>query len=97
MKILVVGRIRERVEAALAVLRAEGFDAVGATEDDEATAYIQSASFTDLVIGAGVPRSSRSALRRNAAARGMMVISAKPRQGGIEKYVRGTVIPLLRR
>jgi hypothetical protein len=96
MTALVIGRMESIVGAAVSVLREEGFDAAGVTRNADAVARMGAGRVTALVIGGGVGRLSRRALRKAAAAHGVTVIQGALRGQDIAGYIRGQIVPGLR-
>jgi thiamine pyrophosphate-dependent acetolactate synthase large subunit-like protein len=96
MTALVIGRMESVVSSAVAVLREEGFEAVGVTTDGDAVARINTGKITALVIGGGVGWGSRRLLRKAAEAHGTAVIQGAMGGGSFADYVRGQIVPGLR-
>jgi len=65
---LLVGRQRSMMDAAVAVVSANGFTAKGVLTDDEALTEIASGDFAVVTIGGGVEPDSRSRIKSAAAA-----------------------------
>jgi DNA-binding NtrC family response regulator len=61
-KILVVGRNPHMMAAVLETLRAEGYQALGASTVEEALAHFSIGGFDGVIIGRGVDGASRSLL-----------------------------------
>jgi hypothetical protein len=59
MSVLVIGRGAQVVASVVHALHDLAFEAVGVTEDDEATARLRAGGITALVIGGGVNRRAR--------------------------------------
>lgn len=96
MSALVIGRLGSVVDAAVAVLREEGFDAVGVTRDGDALRRIGAGGLTAMVIGGGVGWISRRTLRKAAAEHGVAVVQGHVGGRDIVSYVRQQIIPDLR-
>ncbi|CAL9512217.1 hypothetical protein [Streptomyces sp. enrichment culture] len=67
MRTLVLGRTPASVTAVVGTLRADGFEAEGVSTDDAARRLLRTQEFGVLVIGGGVGRDSRAALKELAA------------------------------
>lgn len=96
MSTLVIARGQRRIDAVLAVLRGDGFDAAGTTDDDEALTLLAAGGVTALVIGGGVEQASREALIQTGTACGATVIEGALAGHEVETYVRQELEPRLR-
>lgn len=96
MRVLVLGREAMRVETAVAEIASNNIEAVGATTDAEALATIDSGEVTTLVIGAGIETASREALKATSREHEVRVIEASRGIQNFGRYLRRTLIPMLR-
>lgn len=96
MSTLVVARGQRPIDAVVAVLRGDGFDAAGTTDDNKALALLQAGGVTTLVIGGGVEQASREALTQAGTACGATVIEGALAGRDVQTYVRQDVEPRLR-
>jgi len=96
MDVLVVGRSRSTVDAAIGLLETWGFPARGVTADEEALTALDSRRFRVLVIGGGVERTSRDRLKASASHHGLTVVEVRRNGRDLEVYLREEVVPVLR-
>ena len=96
MRTLVVGRSPARLEAVLATLRADGFEAEGVSVDDEARQLLETEEFGVLIIGGGVAPEERVALKRFAAEHGVARVIDGALTLPADVYVRREFEPLIR-
>ncbi|GAA2652794.1 hypothetical protein GCM10010400_05600 [Streptomyces aculeolatus] len=96
MRTLVLGRSPDRVAAVLATLRADGFDAEGASTDDEARAMLAGDGFGVLIIGGGVEPDSRAALKEFAAEHRVRRVVDGALSAPFDAYVRREFEPVIR-
>jgi len=96
MNVLVLGRSWRGVEASAAIIKANGYDAVGVVQDEEAWALLDTGRFNVVVVGTGVEFASREPVRRHAAPHGTVVLEARraPLQT-VEDHVRTVIVPQL--
>lgn len=88
MRTLVLGRTSARVTEVVATLRADGFEAEGASTDEDARRLLESEGFGVLVTGGEVEPGSRTALKEFAAEhRVRRVIDGAP-TAPFDAYVR---------
>jgi hypothetical protein len=97
MSVLVIGRGAQVVASVVHALHDLAFEAVGVTEDDEATARLRAGGITALVIGGGVNRRARHALQRAARTAEVPVIHGALGGRHVADYVRDELAPRLRR
>lgn len=95
MGTLVVARGQQQIDAVLAVLRDDGFDATGTTDDEWAHAQLAAGDVTTLIIGGGVEQVSREALRQAARLRDATVVEGALAGRDVETYVRQELEPRL--
>lgn len=91
-----VGREPDVVDAVVAAVLSRGIGAVGATADEAAVRVMAGGGVRLLVIGGGVERGSREALRRAAGSCGADVLETPLRGGNADHYVEREVLPRLR-
>lgn len=96
MSTLVVARRKQLIDAVLVVLRGDGFDAAGTTDDNEALTLLEAGGVTALVIGGGVEQAARATLMQAGAACGATVIEGALAGRDVETYVREDIEPRLR-
>jgi uncharacterized membrane protein len=96
MTTLVVARAQQVIDAVLAVLRGDGFDAEGITADDEALARLAAGDVTTVVIGGGVEPASRRALRQACSTHDVKIIEGALGDRDVTTYVRQEIEPRLR-
>ena len=96
MTVLIVGRGPRVVASVVQVLHEHAIESVGVTDDVHAKARLQAGDATALVIGGGVERRSRRALRRAAEAAGVTVIQGALGNRDVRSYVDDELVPLLR-
>jgi hypothetical protein len=96
MTVLIIGRGPQVVASVVQALHDQAIEALGVTEDFDATACLESGSATALVIGGGVGRRSRRVLSRAAEAAGVTVILGALGNRDVRGYVRDELVPLLR-
>lgn len=96
MTTLVVAREQRTLDAVLAVLRGDGFDAVGTTSDDEVLARLEAGGVMAVVIGGGVEQASREALRQLAATHHATVIEGALGDRDVKTYIQQEIEPRLR-
>ncbi|MCP2166798.1 hypothetical protein [Goodfellowiella coeruleoviolacea] len=100
MKVLVLGRKQEKLNGVLEVLRAEGFDGVGVTTDEEALALLDRGDIGAVIIGGGVGPEARGALKQLAGERDTTVIEGnladRDTPDAVADYVRDQLLPRLR-
>ena len=96
MTVLVIGRGPQVVASVVRALHDHAFESVGVTENADAAAHMAAGSATALVIGGGVDRRSRHALKRAAKAAGVTVIQGALGNRDVRGYVRDELVPLLR-
>jgi hypothetical protein len=96
MTVLIIGRGPQVVASVVQALHDHAIESVGVTDDVDATARLEAGSATALVIGGGVDRRSRRALRRAAQAAGVTVIQGALGNRDVRGYVRDELVPLLR-
>jgi hypothetical protein len=97
MTVLVIGRGPLVVTAVVHALHDHAIEAVGVTTDADATAHLNLGGVTALVIGGGVERRSRQALRRVAEAAGVAVVQGALGSRDVRSYVHDELVPLLRK
>ncbi|MEV0847444.1 hypothetical protein AB0J21_16510 [Streptomyces sp. NPDC049954] len=96
MQTLVLGRTPARVSQVLATLRADGFEAQGASTDEEARTLLAAERFGVLVIGGGVEPDSRTAIKEFAARHGVRRVIDGALTAPFDAYVRREFEPLIR-
>lgn len=96
MRTLVLGRTPARVTAVLATLRADGFEAEGASTDEEALTLLRTGEFGVLIIGGGVGPASRAAIRAFAAEHRVRRVIDGALREPFDTYVRNEFEPLIR-
>jgi hypothetical protein len=95
MSTLIVANGRDLIDAALEVLRGDGFEAEGTTSYDNAHARLARGGITALVIGGGVAREARDAFVKSAAERSVTVIEGAMAGRDVASYVREVIEPRL--
>jgi hypothetical protein len=98
VRVLVLGRERQLVDASTAVIEEHGFQTVGVTRDEEAFALLDSGQFAAVLVGSGVEFASRPPVKQHAAPHGTVVLEARrvPLQT-VQDHVRDVIVPELRR
>ncbi|MGW4714498.1 hypothetical protein [Nocardia sp. NPDC004260] len=96
MDLLIIGRSRNTVDAAVQRVRAAGFSARGVTTDDEALAALDTGEFAHLLIGGGVEKRSRPALKEVAGRHSVAVHEARRHGRDVADYLEQEVYPRLR-
>lgn len=96
MTTLVVARGQRALDAVLAVLHDDGFDAVGTTADDEALTQLEAGGVMAVIIGGGVEEASREALRQVAGAHRATVIEGALGGRDVKTYIQQEIEPRLR-
>lgn len=96
MRTLVIARGQRALDAVLAVLRGDGFDAFGTTADDEALAQLEAGDIMAVIIGGGVEQASRESLRQAAEAHHATVIEGALGNRDVQTYIQTEVEPRLR-
>ncbi|MEU5219982.1 hypothetical protein AB0G79_27850 [Streptomyces sp. NPDC020807] len=96
MRTLVLGRTPARVTDVVATLRADGFDAEGVHSDEEARRLLEAEEFAVLIIGGGVDRETRAALKGFAAERRVRRVIDGALTAPYDTYVRREFEPLIR-
>ncbi|WP_067477604.1 hypothetical protein [Nocardia amamiensis] len=97
MDLLIIGRSRNTVDAAVEQVRARGFTVRGVTTDDEALAALDTGEFGNLLIGGGVEKRSRTTLKERAGRHDVAVHEARRHGRDIATYLEQEVYPRLRR
>ncbi|EIV93559.1 hypothetical protein [Frankia sp. QA3] len=95
--VLVLGRERHLVDASIAIITENGFQAIGVTRDEEAFALLDTGQFAAVLVGSGVEFASRPPVKRHAAPHGTVVLEARrvPMQT-VQEHVRDEIVPQLR-
>lgn len=96
MTVVVIGRGPQVVASVVQALHDHAIASVGVTDDVDATAHLEADTATALVIGGGVDRRSRRALKRAAEAAGVPVIHGALGNRHVRDYVRDELVPILR-
>jgi hypothetical protein len=89
MKVLIAGRHRDLMNAALAQVRDEGFEAAGYIEDEKIVEELKTGSYDVLAIGRGVEPDSKVLFRQ-------VVSEHSPDTRVLEVYGPETLLPGLR-
>lgn len=80
----------------LSTLHADGFEAEGATMDDEARDLLATEAFGVLIIGGGVEPDSRTAVKALAAKHGVQRVIDGALTAPFDAYVRREFEPVIR-
>ncbi|MEU9593812.1 hypothetical protein ACGF7W_25700 [Streptomyces sp. NPDC048219] len=96
MRTLVLGRTPARLAEVLATLRADGFEAEGASTDEGARELLRSEEFGVLIVGGGVEPDARAAIKEFAAEHGVRRVIDGALTAPFDAYVRREFEPLIR-
>ena len=97
MKVLVLGRERHLVDASVAIIGENGFEAVGVTRDQDAFAQLDTGEFQAVVVGGGVGPQTRPLIKEHAAPHGTKVLEARRSlMQSVEGHVAKVIVPQLR-